>query len=374
MEPTAETREHLLDVLGEFVARGGAASLLAPPIEPGEAAFPDPWAPTRSGVQLLLRRLAWHAGLDRTIEIDDRRSGAVPTERKPETRLEVVEVRPKSVLFALGFVGDDDFAGAFAHEIGVAYAMLHRTSREDPYRTTEPPSIAVDPDLDLERGSIAAIYLGLGVLAANAASQQHSTLERAGFNPLLVAPVGVQIEAGHLPLASASYLVAVQAAVRRDTKPPPGLSPTQRRQVAAILEELSSDRLRERLGISRDAISEPRPAVVPFEDAQLVPDDEPRKIAFRWNTNRKGIGTILGGVASIVASTLVAPDMVAIIAIGGVVAGHVIGRGVRTPRCSACATVNAAKATTCRKCGAVFKGDIKSLSERLDAEERLEEA
>lgn len=62
-EPNVEAREHLLGVLGEFVARGGAAPLLLPPVAPGEDAFPEPWAATRSGVALLLRRLAWHADL-----------------------------------------------------------------------------------------------------------------------------------------------------------------------------------------------------------------------------------------------------------------------------------------------------------------------
>ncbi|HTL35937.1 MAG TPA: hypothetical protein VL326_22560, partial [Kofleriaceae bacterium] len=59
--PDTETREHLLGVLSDFVARTGAAPLLAEPVAPGEKNFPDPWAPTRAGVQLLLRRLVWHA-------------------------------------------------------------------------------------------------------------------------------------------------------------------------------------------------------------------------------------------------------------------------------------------------------------------------
>jgi hypothetical protein len=56
---------------------------------------------------------------------------------------------------------------------------------------------------------------------------------------------------------------------------------------------------------------------------------------------------------------------------GGAASGHLVGRRVRVPRCSACATIVAPDATTCRACHAALRGDISSLSERLEAEERL---
>ena len=55
-QPDRETREQLLGVLAEFVAKGGVASLLLPPLAPGPDAFPEPWAPTAAGVQVLLGR------------------------------------------------------------------------------------------------------------------------------------------------------------------------------------------------------------------------------------------------------------------------------------------------------------------------------
>jgi len=205
-EPDVETREHLLDVLGEFVALAGAGPLLLPPVEPGEAAFPDPWAATRAGIALLLRRLAWHAGLDRAIEVEDRQIGARPMERKPATRVALLEVRRSAAVFELELIGADDVAGTLAHEIGVAFAVLHPRNGIDPYRTADAPAIAVDPDIDLERGSIAAVYLGLGVLAANAARQNHTVFEGQGFHPLLVGKVAVEVEAGYLPASSLTYL------------------------------------------------------------------------------------------------------------------------------------------------------------------------
>jgi len=83
---------------------------------------------------------AKRAGLDRAIEVEDRQVGARPTERKPATRVTLVEVRRTTAVFALALLGADD----------------------------------------LERGSIATVYLGLGVLAANAARQNHAVLEGQG--------------------------------------------------------------------------------------------------------------------------------------------------------------------------------------------------
>lgn len=372
-EPDVESREHLLDVLGEFVSRAGARPLLLPPVVPGEAAFPDPWGTTRAGVALLLRRLAWHAGLDRAIEVEDRQLGAPPTERKPATRVPLVEVRRTTAVFALEFIGTDDIAGTLAHEIGVAFAVLHPPDRADPYRTAEAPAIAVDPDVDFERGSIAAVYLGLGVLAANAAYQHHSVPERQGYHPLVVANVGVELEAGYLPASWLTYLVAVQAVLRGETEPPKGLVPAQRREVEAWLEVLDRAALRSRLGITGDAPVGERPTPSAFPDAVLEPDVPRHKIAFRWHTHRGLLGTTAGAfIGSLVAA--LAPTLLAWFVIGGALAGHLAGRRIRVPRCSGCATILKRPAQRCTACGAVMRGDIAHLSERLAAEEQLQEA
>jgi hypothetical protein len=374
--PEREARERALDVLAEFVAKGGAGTFLLAPVDPGEAAFPEPWAATKAGVALLLRRLAWHAGIDRAIEIEDRRVGAPPTERKPATAVELIEVRKKSAVFVLRFLGEDDIVGTLAHEIGVVHAVLHRPDGTDPYRTAEAPVISVDPDVDLERGSIAAVYLGLGVLAANAARQVHSVLEGQSFHPLIVASVGVKVEAGHVPVEWLGYLLAVQGIVRGDAQPPPGLAPAQRREVEAWMATLNgrAAELRARLGIAEDARAGARPRVEPFGDAVLEADPIPRAIAFRWRTHRGGVGLIAGtlfgiGLATALASRAVAPAAI----IGGAIGGHLFGRRVRVPRCSACSTVVRVEATSCHRCGAALKGDISHLSDRLEAEERLED-
>ena len=373
--PDAERCERLLTVMSDLVARGGAAALLAAPVKPGGAAFPEPWKPTSGGVAALLRRLAWHAGGlgERTVTITDERLGAAPpTEHKAQTRVELTEIRPRELAFTLVYIGEDDIVGTLAHEIGVAYAALHRPDDADPYRTSEQPVIAIDGDRDLERGSIATVYLGLGVMAANAAFQQYST--RAGVDAY--APHVYEVHrAGYVKMSDLAYLIAVQAIVRGERTAPSGLGPPQRDEVVAWMDALRDQRaeLCERLGIASAERGTARAPVVRFADVELRDDEPPatRRNAFRWQTNRGGVGMIAGMVfGSCVA--LADPGIVLWSTLAGGAAGHVVGRRVRTVRCSACATVIAHDASSCRKCSAAMRGDIKRLAERLEAEERLE--
>lgn len=377
-KPDAETRDHLLATLADLIARGGPAPFLLDPVEPGPAAFPEPWQPSRAGVKLLLRRLLWHANIDREVEVDDQRAGAAPpTERKPATRVELIEVHATKAVFVLGLLGDDDIVGTLAHEVGMIHAMLHRPDESDPYRTAEPPVLAVDHDRDPERGSIATVYLGLGVLAANAAYQQYS---RGGkFNGAYVPLMYDVLAAGAVPMSDLAFLLAVQAVVRDEDAPPAGLGGPQRDEVAAWMNALAETAgqaaLCERLGISiaeaDTAVS--RPEVIAFDDVELEEEEPVQRNAFRWQTNRGGVGLVAGTVLGIGLAFGVSRGLMPLAAFGGATTGHLIGRRVRTPRCSACATIVRAGATTCWRCGASLRGDIYSLDERLVAEERLEQ-
>jgi len=367
-----EAREHALDILAELVSRGGPTTLLQPPVIPGEEAFPDPWAPSKAGVKLLARRLLSYADLDHEVVIDDRRAGAPPTERKPATRVELTEVRGKQACFALGFVGTDDVVGTLAHEVGALYAALNRPGEPDPYRSAEPPVITID-ERDHMRGSIAGVYRGLGVLAANAAYQQYTSPGR--FNGIYVPHEYDVLKAGALPMSTMTYLVAVQATLRGETEPPKGLSQSQHHEVIGYLKALEGKRreLCERLGIDPALRPGTREAPVKFTDHEDVIEEAPRKNAFRWQTNRGGVGFIAGTVLGFGVAFVVSRGMMPITTFGGAIAGHVAGRRIRTPRCSACASIVRADATTCWKCGAALRGDIASLSDRLEAEERLED-
>jgi hypothetical protein len=158
---------------------------------------------------------------------------------------------------------------------------------------------------------------------------------------------------------------------------PAGLSPPQRDEVAAWLAALAPkrDELREKLGLERDAANlADRPSAVRFEDIDLDDDPEPaRPNAFRWRTHRGGVGLIAGTVLGIGVSFAIASQgAMPWIIFGAATSGHVAGRRIRVPRCSGCASVVPETAMSCPKCGAVLRGDIERLSDRLEAEERLE--
>ena len=360
----------------DFVARGGAASLMLPPVKPGGAAFPEPWKPTRGGVEALLRRLAWHAGGlgERSVTLKDERLGAPPTEQKPQTRVELTQVTNKDLAFTVGFIGEDDIVGTLAHEIGVAFAALHRPDDADPYRTQEQPVISIDSDRDLERGSLATVYLGLGVVAANAAYQQYSS--RLGVDAYQPTVYEVH-RAGYAKMSDLAFLLAVQSIVRGERTAPAGLGAPQRDEVNAWLAALADreSELRERLGVSSADRGTARPKPVRFMDVDMSEDVAPvKRNGFRWETNRGGVGMIAGLALGVGLAIAVAPTQVTFwtIAIAGVGTGSVVGRRVRAIRCSNCSTVIGPGTPSCRKCGSIMRGDIKRLAERLEAEERLE--
>ena len=131
--------------------------------------------------------------------------------------------------------------------------------------------------------------------------------------------------------------------------------------------------LRLRLGIPADAEPAPRPTVVAFEDGELEPEAPPEKIAFRWQTNRVWLGMFAGTVIGVGLAMFVSRGLVPYFVFGGGAGGNIVGRNVRRKRCSGCATIVRPDATTCRNCGAALRGDIATLNDRLEAEERLSE-
>ena len=385
--PDPESRERLLDELAGFVAAGGAGPFLAAPVEPTAEAFPEPWKPTRAGVETLLRRLLWHANIERAITTDDQRSDAPPpTERKPETRVAATAVGDRKAAFVIELIGSDDVVGTLAHEVGVVHAALTRMDDAGPYRAADVPVVdgdhmyrsggrgmmEIDHERDLERGSVASVYLGFGVIATNASFQQYSQGGR--FNGAYVPLEYDVLCAGYVPMSSLAFLLAVQGVVRGDVAPPAGLSGPQRDEVAAWIGALAdhASELRDRLGIDHAAVGNVRPEVVPFDDVAVPEEPVAKKIGFRWRTNRGFIGLVAGaalggGVALAVARTAAPVVMVITTA-----AGHLVGRRIKVPRCTACSTVVAADETICHHCGAELRGDIAHLSDRLEAEERLD--
>jgi hypothetical protein len=96
-----------------------------------------------------------------------------------------------------------------------------------------------------------------------------------------------------------------------------------------------------------------------------------RPRTFRWRTHRGGMGFFTGLTLGLVGMMLSPSPLVVLIAVACAFVGHLIGRQVVVPRCSACAKPLAPPAERCGSCGAVMRGDIAQLSDRLAAEESL---
>ncbi len=379
-QPALARCDELLLLLAAWIARDGAAGLLAVPVEPGRDAFPDPFEASAAGIRTLLRRLAWHAGVGldaRTVTVRDERAGAPPTSRRPETTIEVTAIRRRELCATLGLIGEDDVLGTAAHELGVAYAAIVRSDPTDPYRAAELLEIAIEPDRDLEAGSLATVYLGLGVLAVNAAFQQYSRPGRfnGAYSPLEYDV----IRAGYAPMSELAYLLAVQALIRGEPAPPAGLLPPQRDEVSAWLAALAGQgtAICERLGIAGAPRSEPRLRAEPFtdHDALPVPPASPHaaRAGFRWHGHRGGAGMIAGMVFGGV-TAIAALHYLPVFVVAGAGLGQVAGRRAQVTRCSLCAETVPRGASACASCGAVLRGDIRRLRDRLDAEEALEAA
>ncbi len=372
--PDRETREHLLAELADLLARAGATrDFLMEPVAPTAKAFPERWERTPEGVERLLRRLATHAGIARTVVITDARWGAPPTERKPATTVEVTRATRTVAMFTVGFIGEDDVAGTLAHEMGVLFAMLHRRDGVQPYRDAAAPEVVLDPDRDLERGSIATVAIGLGVLAANAAFQQYSGSGR--FNGAYVPLEYDVLRAGHVPMSALAFLLAAQAVARGEPEPPAGLAPPQRDEVAAWMRQLDRATVRAALGIAADAEGAARPPIERLAEAAGEPGStrggDGRANAFRYRSHRGGIGLVAGTMLGVGVTVMVATRVPLFVLAGA--SGHVVGRRIRVYRCTACVAIVPENAATCPKCGAALRGDIAHPSDRLDAEDGLDD-
>lgn len=416
--PTIEDARWLLAELAALCEVAGPRRLLRPPVRPDREAFPEPWQPTIAALAGLVETLCVHAdapGLG--IAVDDLRAMAVSTDRLRVTEVEVapgdVARRPR---FGVLSIGDDDVAGTLAHEVGVVLAAAMPRVDGSPYRGAgladhdedvaadasdagapdEPPASAaarMRRATQRAQGSVAAVWAGLGVLAANASFQQRSggayRIER-GFAPLDYTIV----RAGHLPLPALAFLLAVQARVRGVEVAPAGLGGPQGDEVSAWLRALGPDAsaLRAALGVTADDVAVPAsartaspwPARTPAPTDELIGRDEPGAAGmslddptlgvtargsrrgqpvYRVAYRRTGTGFVAGLAVGGGAFALTGQ---ALAMVGGLGVGFLIGTFTKVDRCATCIEVLPASATACPRCGGDIAGRIASRDRRLD--------
>jgi hypothetical protein len=375
--PPGDERTTLLATLRELIEAGGAERFVRRPVVPDGAAFPEAWAPTPLGVATLLRRLLAHGSVALDPVVVDRRTvGAtvaeVGTRRRAVTELELIDIRPGQAHFELYAIGDDQVPGTLAHEVGVA-AARQLAATDSPYR----PVPAGPPDQEmLRRGSVAAVYLGLGVLAVNAAFQEYAG--GAYKANLGYAPIEHDIiKSGYLAMDSLAFLVAVQAVVRGSGMPE-GLRGPQADAVRAWLGALAGRgaALCALLGLSEattgtePARADPSPLPdLPAEKLVVIDEtehEEARVFRVRYSRASTGLlaGTAIGATIALVAGSgaLVALWAVVLCATIGVTAG----KRKLVHRCSDCLTVIQRDDTNCPRCDGLLVGELAHRDDRLD--------
>ena len=120
--PSAEEREWLIARLADLVGEGGFERLVgAALVEVNDAWFPDRWSESAAGVQVLLRRLFWHAGLSEIeVEVEDLRGHDPDQVGIPASEIHYVGYEGGRAVFELHRIGRDDLVGILCHEVGAA--------------------------------------------------------------------------------------------------------------------------------------------------------------------------------------------------------------------------------------------------------------
>lgn len=394
--PLGENEQRLLRLLALLIEGGGAWRFLRAPVVAADLAhYPDPWQENRAGVASVVGRTLWHAHLPLDAIVDDQRLPAVPgREMLRSTDIALDQVDASSAVFALHALGNDDVAGAVSHEVGRAF-VGSRARAADPFRTGDGgvPEPAI--------GSLATVYLGLGVIAANAAFYSRSGGEVLGR---VATHEHAVVRAGGLDVSELAFALAVQATVRDDVLAAfDSLRPTQAEQVAAWREVLDDHEaeLKELLGIADIELEGLVPPPRPAEPVRVVARGEldegdlhkvnAGRPVFRYAKFSSaillgmwgmGIGLVVGGIPSLILLEVLprvigvplAIVLTTIATISGTVAGPRWGGAGRRVLCASCDGLVAETDARCGTCGGQIAGEISNPRDRLSREEELEDA
>ena len=363
--PPTGAQSELLGRLAQLIEHGGAAHFLDAPIACADPRdFPEPWQPTAVAVERVLVRLLWLAHVDLDVALDDLRRYDASDTMLRRSAISWIDTSDGVAHFQIETIGNDDVAGLLCHEVGLAYAAWHAGAAA--YRDAPPP-----PPSERD-GSVAAIYLGLGVVATNAALYNRVASKVVGQTSVSETDV---VTTGGLAPAEALYLLAVQAVLRGGA--PIDAHATLREHLRPGLADdvvaLTPHRvaLAAHLGLDLDA---PRPALARDPAPPVVADDarpEPSLRArnaglrtYRLQWSRRGPATGIGLVGGLVATAIVgaagllSPALFVALLGGPMVIGEVLGSRVVFDVCPRCVGRLPAEVTTCPGCGATIAGRI----------------
>lgn len=246
--PSQEDQEWLIDRTAVLLGRCGVEPFLcAPLLTPNDRCFPDRWSPDERGARILIKRLFAHALLS---PLDAAVALYIPeTQADPFAHLTgQVTHRGAAAWYAGTHEGIAHFAidvrqlrdpvgvvGILCHEVAHAWRNHQGIVEED--RSQE--ELLTD---------LTTLYLGFGILSANASYRYHQSGQQVGA---LAYTEWSHHRTGYIPFQGMCFLLAAQALLCEiPAKTVAGwLGTTQRASFLAAYEQLDPDALIERLGL-----------------------------------------------------------------------------------------------------------------------------
>jgi hypothetical protein len=313
-----------VDAMAALIARDGPWHVLATPVvHTGTRDLLDPWTPTRGGLARMLARLAWHARVDRAVELDDARRAAPPNPTRVTLRTTVLDLATPVAGPAIVRV----------HEIGEA------------------------------ADAAAALAMAVGALVAGPARALAGAAV-LGFGVLIVSAPPPEVD-GEV----AAALLAIIEEVRGVPSPALGsLGAEPAARVAAWARVVAGHgaELRDRLGLAGATAGDapPRavapPAIVddPADEARLRPFNagrEVHRVRHHHGTTGALVGTMLG-----MTTTLVLGPLGLLGAPAGAIVGYLGGTLFRGDVCDdpQCEWPLPVDVRVCPRCGGTVVGEL----------------
>ncbi|PCC67815.1 hypothetical protein SAMN02745121_02451 [Nannocystis exedens] len=393
--PAEERRAWLLERLGALLRAADWQHFVCTPIVlPRPEFFPDRFTRSAAGVLRLVRRLFRYADLELGAEVE-LYEGRPPAPEGP-TALGATHHHEGAAGLFLGIDGGvarfgadlallddpDGITATLAHEVAHAYRSHHALC-------------VADHELEEELTDLTAVFLGFGVLSANAALRHRSEQLHDGT---FRSRWSVQ-RLGYLSPQELCFVLAAQIHVRGAGREAAlaCLGTNQASYLRAALRWLERERpaLASELGLPPRASWPPPDSVATLtralddthdeleRDEPLAPTS-PEKVSnagravFRvWRRSRAdqavlALPVAVAGLLACVGAAMIHDAWIAVVAVATGLAIHLLGRR-RRPRCSEpeCQALLTRAAATCPGCGGTIAGDIERAEQRLAAAEGL---
>lgn len=261
--PSEPDQDWLIDRMAALLGRCGHEPFLcAPLLTPNDRCFPDRWSPDAHGARTLIKRLFAHAllsPLDVAVAL-----------YVPETRIDPFahlsgDVMRRHQGAAAWYAGSHEGIARFAIDarqltdpVGIVGILCHEVAHawRDHQGIVEEDRVDEEPLTDLT-----TIYLGFGILSANASYRFYKSGRQAG---ILSYTEWSHHRTGYVPVQGMCFLLAAQALICEiPAKTVAGwLGTTQRASFLQAYEQLDPDALIERLRLPEPSAWPPVRALV----------------------------------------------------------------------------------------------------------------